>query len=396
MFRRWPFFQRLLSWTKPYAPERATAARVPALRLEQPDRLRARAPVAPGRASWTAPRTSRRGPRWRRASRPSPTAPASRSATTAAGSARGATTARTARCSRSRRPTASTAAGSSCSRSASPSRGARARRASSTPATTRETRDGDDLCGQAAVHHRQAELRVRARVGPGRLGVEDHGLRRRRPPRPSVQTKSLVGVRARYVQPFEDNFLGLGVSILDASIDWIEPIGDAFRVNLKRTDNGEPMSVEADEVIAATGFTCPLQDLTDLGVTTFGQAKLPAVTPMWESRDGARDLLRGHDQLGGAGPQEARHPVLLGGRAGPSLQRPDPRPAHRGDAVRRRDGAAVGRRRRTCVPYLLREATCAPELWHQKAYLARVLIGVAGRRDPRRGHPARRARARRR
>ena len=27
MFRRWPFFQRLLSWTKPYAPaERGTAA----------------------------------------------------------------------------------------------------------------------------------------------------------------------------------------------------------------------------------------------------------------------------------------------------------------------------------------------------------------------------------
>jgi hypothetical protein len=25
------------------------------------------------------------------------------------------------------------------------------------------------------------------------------------------------------------------------------------------------------------------------------------------------------------------------------------------------------------LPYLLREATCAPELWHQKAYLGRVL-----------------------
>ena len=25
MFRRWPFFQRLLSWTKPYAPEERTA-----------------------------------------------------------------------------------------------------------------------------------------------------------------------------------------------------------------------------------------------------------------------------------------------------------------------------------------------------------------------------------
>ena len=46
------------------------------------------------------------------------------------------------------------------------------------------------------------------------------------PAKTSVQTKSLVGVRARYVQPFEDNFLGLGVSILDASIDAIERVGD--------------------------------------------------------------------------------------------------------------------------------------------------------------------------
>ena len=36
-------------------------------------------------------------------------------------------------------------------------------------------------------------------------------------------------------------------------------------------------------MIAATGFTCPLLDLPDLGVTTFGAAKLPAVTPFWES-----------------------------------------------------------------------------------------------------------------
>ena len=36
MFRRWPFFQRLLSWTKPYAPAPRGLARVRALRLEQP------------------------------------------------------------------------------------------------------------------------------------------------------------------------------------------------------------------------------------------------------------------------------------------------------------------------------------------------------------------------
>ena len=36
MFRRWPFFQRLLSWTKPYALSRTGLTAVRALRLEQP------------------------------------------------------------------------------------------------------------------------------------------------------------------------------------------------------------------------------------------------------------------------------------------------------------------------------------------------------------------------
>ena len=40
---------------------------------------------------------------------------------------------------------------------------------------------------------------------------------------------------------------------------------------------------EADEVIAATGFVTPLLDLPELGVTTFGQSRLPAQTPYWES-----------------------------------------------------------------------------------------------------------------
>ena len=38
MFRRWPFFQRLLSWTKPHAPAPARDARLRAVRLEQPAR----------------------------------------------------------------------------------------------------------------------------------------------------------------------------------------------------------------------------------------------------------------------------------------------------------------------------------------------------------------------
>ena len=39
------------------------------------------------------------------------------------------------------------------------------------------------------------------------------------PAKLSVNTRSLVGVRARYVQPFEDHVLGGGVAILDASIE---------------------------------------------------------------------------------------------------------------------------------------------------------------------------------
>src|SRR4029077_10854913 len=37
------------------------------------------------------------------------------------------------------------------------------------------------------------------------------------------------------------------------------------------------------EVIAATGFVTPLRDLSDLGVATFGQSRLPAMTAWGES-----------------------------------------------------------------------------------------------------------------
>ena len=248
---------------------------------------------------------------------------------------------------------------------------------------------------QAAVHHRQAELRVRARVGPGVHGRRRSRCRRRRPPRrrsrPSRWSASAPATSSRS----RTTSSGSGCRILDASIDGIEPIGDAFRVNLKRTDNGEAMSVEADEVIAATGFTCPLLDLADLGVTTFGQAKLPSVTPMWESATVPGIFFAGTISSAAPGPQEARHPVLLRRRPGAPVQRAGPRPAHRRDAVRRRDGAAARSPPSDVLPYLLREATCAPELWHQKAYLGRVLSVSAddGIRDE--GILPRRPRARR-
>jgi hypothetical protein len=192
------------------------------------------------------------------------------------------------------------------------------------------------------------------------------------PAKLSVQTRSLVGVRARYVQPFEDNFLGLGVSILDASIDAIAHAGDAYRVDLKRTDNGVAMSVEADEVIAATGFTCPLQDLPALGVTTFGQSRLPAVTPMWESASVPGIYFAGTITQAAPGLRKHGIPAYSGAVQG-----------HRYNGLilarhiaETRFGVVTARPmlgEADVMGFLLREATCAPELWHQKAYLSRVL-----------------------
>ena len=171
--------------------------------------------------SWTARRTSRRGRRWSRTSRRSPSGPASRSATAAAGRRRAARAARTASAfvlettrRRVPRPIARS------SRSASPSRRA------ATP--------GIELAAHYA-DTRPAETYAGKRVfiiGKQNSGFElasgllqwarRSSLASPSPAKLSVNTKSLVGVRARYVQPFEDHVLGGGVSILDASIGAIE------------------------------------------------------------------------------------------------------------------------------------------------------------------------------
>jgi thioredoxin reductase len=201
------------------------------------------------------------------------------------------------------------------------------------------------------------------------------------PAKTSVQTKSLAGVRARYVQPFEDSFLGLGVRILDASITSITAAGDAIRVDLRRTSDGEAMCVEADEVIAATGFTCPLLDLPQLGVATFGAAKLPAVTPFWESATVPGIYFAGTISQAAQGLKKfgvpAHSGAVHGHRYNSLILARHIAQARFGKAAERPAIAPAD-----LVAYLLREAASAPELWHQKAYLARVVSsGPDGLRD---------------
>ncbi len=188
----------------------------------------------------------------------------------------------------------------------------------------------------------------------------------------SVDTKSLVGVRARYVQPFEDHVLGGGVSILDAAIQSIERTPGGLLVRTRRTDSGSELAVEVDEVIAATGFRTPLLDLPALGVATFGQSGLPAQTAYWESGSVPGIYFAGTIGQGSGGLKKHGLPSNSGAVHG---ARYNARLLARHIAERH---FGVQRPRPPVKPedllsFLLDEATHGPELWNQKAYHARVV-----------------------
>jgi thioredoxin reductase len=196
------------------------------------------------------------------------------------------------------------------------------------------------------------------------------------PAKTSIQTNSLVGVRARYVQPFEDNFLGLGIRIIDAATIGLTQVEGGIRVDLRRTDTNEELHVEADEVIAATGFTCPLRDLPDLGVATFGASKLPVVTPFWESSTVPGIYFAGTIGQASSGLRKHGVPANSGAVHGARYNTMVlARHLAEKEFGQVREAAVVAPG--DLVDYLLREATAAPELWHQKAYLARVVAADA-------------------
>ena len=196
----------------------------------------------------------------------------------------------------------------------------------------------------------------------------------------SVDTNSLVGVRARYVQPYEDHVLGGGVSVLDASIGSVERLPEGpLRAHLHRSDGGGDMAIDADEIIAATGFTAPLLDLPKLGCQVFGASRLPVQTPWWESAtlpgvffagtlgQGARGLRKHGIPSNSGAVHGARYNArvlarrLAEDRFGMGIHRPVMEPE-------------------TLIDFVTSEIADAPDLFHQRAYLARVITV-----DPARG-----------
>ena len=194
------------------------------------------------------------------------------------------------------------------------------------------------------------------------------------PAKLSVNTRSLVGVRARYVQPFEDHVLGGGVTVLDASIAGIERAegGDGFVVRAQPSAGGDELAIDADEVISATGFITPLLDLPDLGVATFGQSKLPAQTPYWESATVPGIFFAGTIGQGSAGLKKHGMPANSGAVHG-ARYNARVLAAHIGRTIFDHPPQRPSIAADDLVSAILMELVDAPALWHQRAYLARVI-----------------------
>jgi thioredoxin reductase len=193
-------------------------------------------------------------------------------------------------------------------------------------------------------------------------------------PRP-VQTSviALSTVRVRYYEPLEDASWGGGTFALDAAVDRIERTPEGgFRLHARGTTRPGEIVLEADAAIAATGFRTPLRDLDGVhGIATVADGRVPALTPYWESTTHAGMYFAGNAMQGAAGLRKngvgSASGTVSGFRYNARL-------------LARRIAQRLGTRpewrrleRDDLVPFLLSELRSGPEIWTQKGYLARAV-----------------------
>ena len=192
-------------------------------------------------------------------------------------------------------------------------------------------------------------------------------------PRP-VQTSviALSTVRVRYFEPFEDASWGGGTFALDAAVERIERTeSGGYRLHAAGTTRPGPITIEADAAIAATGFRTPLQNLRELGLRTVADGRIPALTPYWESTTLAGVYFAGNTTQGSAGLRKngigSASGTVSGFRYNARLlaQEIAKRLGHK------QEWHQLGRE--DIVPFLLSELRAGPEIWTQKGYLARAV-----------------------
>ncbi len=143
-------------------------------------------------------------------------------------------------------------------------------------------------------------------------------------------------------------------------------------MTVRPSAGGDAVAFEVDEAIAATGFVAPLRDLPALGVATFGHSRLPAQTPFWESATVPGIYFAGTITQGAAGLKKHGLPSNSGAVHG---ARYNARLLARHLAEKHFDVPHARRKLAPAevLPFLVDEICRAPELWHQRAYLARIV-----------------------
>jgi thioredoxin reductase len=213
-----------------------------------------------------------------------------------------------------------------------------------------------------------------------RRGVRELTLVSPRPPDLGRLARSPL--RPWYLTPYDEHVRGApGRYVLDASVDRVERLEGGYRVHALDPTRSEPLLLDTDVVIAATGFRAPLADLPQLGLATVGDGRLPALTPYWESVSLPGVYFAGNITQAAAGIR--KHGVaslssmvcgfrynarVLARRIAEAVFSVVPeRPRLESAAVR---------------PFVLAELAHGPELAMQKGYLARVLsVGPEGALD---------------
>jgi thioredoxin reductase len=204
-----------------------------------------------------------------------------------------------------------------------------------------------------------------------RSGLRELTLVSPRPPDLARLARSPL--RPWYLTPYDEHVRGApGRYVLNASIERVERRGDAYVLHALDPTRPEALLLEVDDVIAATGFRAPLQDLPELGVATVLDGRLPALTPFWESVTVPGVYFAGNVTQAAQGLRKhgvaSVSSMVCGFRYNARILA-----GHVAEAVfgRRVERAEVDPAR--VVAYLLDELNRAPELTMQKGYLARVL-----------------------
>jgi thioredoxin reductase len=209
-----------------------------------------------------------------------------------------------------------------------------------------------------------------------RQGVRELTLVSPRPPDLGRLARSPL--RPWYLTPYDEHVRGApGRYVLNASVERVERIESGYRVHALDPTRPEALLLDADEIVAATGFQSPLEDLPELGVATVLDGRLPALTPYFESVTVPGIFFAGNVTQAAQGLRKhgvaSVSSMVCGFRYNARILA-----RHLAETL---FGVALERPRvdpERVVPYLLAELDRAPELATQKGYLARVLSFSAG------------------